>query len=312
MQKLVILTGPTAVGKTKLSIELAKAIGGEIISADSMQVYKKMDIGTAKIMPNEMDGIKHHLIDVLEPNEEFNVVLFQEMAKNAINQIYDRGHIPIICGGTGFYIQSIIKDIDFKEVHEDKEYRLYLQDFAKKNGNDALFEMLRQVDPESCENIDKNNVKRVIRAIEYFHITGQKISVHNKEQAAKKSPYNYAYFVLTDNRKTLYERIDQRVDIMLQNGLVKEVEDLYKDGLNKGATSMEAIGYKEIDEYLNGNITLDEATTLIKQNSRHLAKRQLTWFRREDDVIWLDKSLNSEDKILTLMLDKLKEKQIYN
>lgn len=311
MKNLVILTGPTAVGKTSLSINLAKAINGEIISADSMQIYKKMDIGTAKVMPEEMDGIKHYLIDVIEPTEDFHVVKFKQMVEAAIDEIYEKGKIPIICGGTGFYIQAILYDIDFTENEIDKNYRKSLEAFAKEKGNEALHEKLNAIDPESAKAIPAANVKRVIRAIEYFEQTGEKFSVHNATQKEKNSPYNFAYFVLNDDRQLLYNRIDARVDKMIADGLVSEVKSLLASGVRKGMTAMDGIGYKELLDYLEGDGSLDDAISLIKQKSRNYAKRQLTWFRREKEVIWLDKTvLNSDDLLLDTILSNLKEKGI--
>ena len=311
MKNLVILTGPTAVGKTSLSINLAKAINGEIISADSMQIYKRMDIGTAKVMPEEMDGIKHYLIDVIEPTEDFHVVKFKQMVEAAIDEIYAKGKIPIICGGTGFYIQAILYDIDFTENEIDKKYRKSLEAFAKEKGNEALHEKLNAIDPESAKAIPAANVKRVIRAIEYFEQTGEKFSVHNATQKEKNSPYNFAYFVLNDDRQLLYNRIDARVDKMIADGLVSEVKSLLASGVRKGMTAMDGIGYKELLDYLEGDGSLDDAISLIKQKSRNYAKRQLTWFRREKEVIWLDKTvLNSDDLLLDTILSNLKEKGI--
>lgn len=286
---LIILTGPTAVGKTKLSIELAKAVNGEIISADSMQVYKHMDIGSAKIKKEEMCGVPHHLIDVLEPDEEFHVVRFQEMAKQAMEEIYAKGKVPILAGGTGFYIQAVVKDIDFSKETEKSPVREELEKLAEEKGYEYLHERLQQVDPKSAEKIHANNVKRVIRALEYFELTGKPISLHNEEEAAKESPYNVAYFVLNDVRERLYERIDARVDTMLQEGLVEEVSGLAKKGYTKDMVSMQGLGYKEILSYLDGSYTLDEAVYILKRDTRHFAKRQLTWFKREKDVIWVNK-----------------------
>lgn len=286
---LVILTGPTAVGKTDLSIALAKRIGGEIISADSMQIYRHMDIGSAKIMPNEMGGIPHHLIDVLEPNEDFNVVSFQRLAKKAMDGIYGREHIPILTGGTGFYIQALLYNIDFTDNDEDTSLRKHLEKIADEQGNEALYEKLRAVDPESCEIIHSNNVKRVIRAIEFYEKTGMKISDHNKIQRQSRSPYNFAYFVLNDDRERLYSRIEERVDVMLKQGLVDEVRRLADMGCTADMVSMQGLGYKEILDYLNGHITLENAVYLIKRDTRHFAKRQLTWFRREQDTIMVSK-----------------------
>lgn len=287
---LIILTGPTAVGKTDLSIALAKAVGGEIISADSMQVYRKMDIGTAKITTDEMEGIRHHLIDILDPSEEFNVFLFKELAKKAMDEIYERGNIPIITGGTGFYIQSVIYDIDFNEENNNKEYRHELEKLAATKGADELHHMLMEVDPKAAKEIHANNVKRVIRALEFYHETGEKISEHNEEQRKKESPYNFAYFVLNDIREKLYERINQRVDIMVESGLVCEVTKLVNEGYTRNLVSMQGLGYKEIIDALNGEISMEEAIYKIKLETRHFAKRQLTWFRREKDVIFLNKN----------------------
>lgn len=287
---LIILSGPTAVGKTALSIELAKRINGAIISADSMQVYKYMDIGSAKIMPEEMEGIKHYLIDELMPHEEFNIVVFQQKAKAAMEEIYANGQIPIVAGGTGFYIQSLIYDIDFDNQDCDEAYRAELELIAKEQGNEVLHERLRAIDPVSAEKIHANNVKRVIRALEFYHLTGKLISEHNETEQQKQSPYNFAYFVLTDERENLYKRIDMRVDIMLENGLVEEVKMLKDMGYHRDMVSMQGLGYKEILDYLDGKCTLEEAVYVLKRETRHFAKRQLTWFRRERDVIWLDKS----------------------
>ncbi len=309
---LVILTGPTAAGKTALSIALAKAIGGEIISADSMQVYRHMDIGSAKITPEEMEGIPHYLIDVLEPDQEFNVVVFQELAKQAAAEIYSRGHIPIVAGGTGFYIQALVYDIDFTENDEDTAFRRTLEEQAKREGAEALYERLRAVDPESCESIHAHNIKRVIRAIEFYEKTGKKISEHNREQRQNDSPYNFAYFVLNDDRERIYERINVRVDLMMAQGLVEEVRALRESGCRKEMVSMQGLGYKELLSYLEGETSMEEAVYLIKRDTRHFAKRQLTWFRREKEVIWVDKTVFDHDsqKILNFMQDFLREKGI--
>ena len=309
---LVVLTGPTAVGKTKASIGLAKAIGGEVISADSMQVYRGMDIGSAKIRPEEMQGVPHYLIDDLKPWDEFHVVRFQQMAKNAMEQIYANGHIPIVVGGTGFYIQALLYDIDFTENNADTAYREELEALAKKQGAEYLHEMLEKVDPESAEQIHFHNVKRVIRALEYYQQTGQKISEHNEAEREKESAYNSAYFVLTDDRKILYDRIDKRVDLMMEGGLLDEVNALRLRGLKRESVAMQGLGYKELFGYFEGEYPLEEAVRIIKRDTRHFAKRQLTWFRRERDVIWLDKSeIGREDEqLIQQMLTVLKEKEI--
>lgn len=308
----VVLTGPTAVGKTALSIALAKAINGSIISADSMQVYKHMDIGSAKIMPEEMDGVKHYLVDEFEPDEEFHVARFTERAKECLEEIYAEGKIPILVGGTGFYIQAVLYDIDFSKQDADGEYRQELETLAQEKGAEHLHAMLKEVDPESAETIHANNIKRVIRALEFYHLTGTKISEHNETERQKDSPYNFAYFVLTDNRAKLYERIDKRVDIMVEKGLVDEVKKLKDMGYHREMVSMQGLGYKEILDYLDGKITLEEAIYIIKRETRHFAKRQLTWFRRENDVIWFDKGAynQSEEAILADMMKILKDKKI--
>lgn len=304
---LIILTGPTAVGKTKASIGLAKAVDGEIISADSMQVYRHMDIGSAKIKPEEMEGIPHHLIDVLEPDDEFHVVKFQQLAKKAMREIWERGHIPIVTGGTGFYIQALLYDIDFDENEKEDACRKELEAYAKEHGAEALHEKLAFVDPASAEMIHPNNIKRVIRALEFYEQTGKRISEHNETQRQRESPYAFAYFVLTDDRAHLYERINRRVDQMIEEGLVNEVQALKDKGYTKQLVSMQGLGYKEILDYLDGNCTLEEAIYTIKRDTRHFAKRQLTWFKRERDVIWINKQSFGYDaeQILDEMLSKL-------
>ncbi len=308
---LIILTGPTAVGKTALSIQLAKAINGEIISADSMQVYRHMDIGSAKIRPEEMDGVPHHLIDVLDPQDEFNVVVFQQMAKQAIREIRERGHIPILAGGTGFYIQSVLYDIDFTDNPEDTSIREELEQLAQQKGAEVLHAMLAEADPEAAAQIHANNVKRMIRALEYHRQTGEKISAHNEQEREKEAAYNACYFVLNDRRELVYERIDSRVDQMLANGLIEEVGALRAMGCDRNLVSMQGLGYKEILAWMDGEIDLERAVYLIKRDTRHFAKRQLTWFRREKDVIWVDRSeLGSEADCLNLMIDKCRERKL--
>ena len=311
---LVVLTGPTAVGKTKLSIELAKAINGEIISADSMQIYKKMNIGSAKISLEEMAGVEHFLIDVLDPQESFNVVTFQQMAKAAIEDIYSRGKTPIIVGGTGFYIQAILNDISFDDNPSSTKIRHRLEQELQEIGSEALHAKLAAKDPKAAGEIHHNNSKRVIRALEFHEQTGKKISEHNREQREKTSPYNFAYFVLNDERQNLYNRIDERVDAMIKAGLVEEVSTLHGEGYNKEMVSMQGLGYKEILDYLSGEIALDEAIYIIKRDTRHFAKRQLTWFKREREVIWINKDeFGYDDKrILKYMLAKCRERKALN
>ena len=309
---LVVLTGPTAVGKTKLSISLAKALNGEIISADSMQVYKYMDIGSAKIRPGEMDGVVHYLVDELLPSEEFHIVKFQEMAKQAMDTIYKKGKIPVIVGGTGFYIQAITRDIDFTQAEQEDHYRRELEMLAREKGAEYLHEMLARVDEKSAEQIHANNVKRVIRALEFYHQNGFPISRHNEEQKERTRPYNLAYFVLNAPRELLYERIDRRVDEMMEEGLVDEVKKLREMGCHRGMVSMQGLGYKEILAYLEGDYSLDEAVRILKRDTRHFAKRQLTWFRREPDVIWTQKDefAYDDEKILEFMVSVCRSRGI--
>ena len=310
---LVILAGPTAVGKTKASIGLAKAIGGEIISADSMQVYRYMDIGSAKISPQEMQGVPHYLVDVLDPRDEFHVVRFQQMAKQAMAEIYSHGNIPILVGGTGFYIQSVLYDIDFAADGEDSAYRKELEQLAQANGAEYLHQKLKEVDFEYAAQVHANNVKKAIRALEFYHQTGKKLSAHNIEQRSKESGYNFAYFVLNDRRAHLYQRIDLRVEQMLKDGLVEEVTRLKGMGYTRDMVSMQGLGYKEMLDYLDGRISLEEAVEIIKRDTRHFAKRQITWFKREKDVCWIDKSQldNREDLVLETMLSVLRERRIF-
>ena len=304
MQKLIILTGPTAVGKSALSISLARAVGGEIISADSVQVYRHMDIGSDKIAPEQMGGVPHHLVDVLEPTEDFHVVRFQEMARKAMEEIYARGRVPILVGGTGFYIQAVTRQIDFTEAEGEGELRRGLEELARSRGASYLHALLAKVDPESAAQIHENNVKRVIRALEFYQENGSPISAHNQEQRRKESPYDLSYFVLNALRPLLYERIDARVDRMIERGLVREVEHLVELGCRRGMTSMQALGYKEVLDYLEGECSLEEAVYRVKRDTRHFAKRQLTWFRREGEVTWVDKDAfgYDDEKILEHLL----------
>lgn len=310
---LIILTGPTAVGKTKLSIELAKAVNGQMISADSMQVYRHMDIGTAKIRPEEMQDIPHYLINVLDPWESFDVVRFQTMAKEALEKIYTAGAIPIVVGGTGFYIQALLYNIDFDENDSETGYRSELQSFADRHGVEALHDRLRQVDEKSADMIHPNNIKRVIRALEFYHQTGTRISEHNEAQRQKESPYRFVYFVLDDERERIYRRIDQRIDQMLDQGLVAEVKQLRDMGCTRDMVSMQGLGYKEILAYLDGECTLEEAVYILKRDTRHFAKRQLTWFRREHEVRWIERQeYPDEAAMLQAMLAQLPPEFLQN
>lgn len=309
---LIVLTGPTAVGKTKLSISLAKAVNGEIISADSMQVYQYMDIGSAKIKKEAMQGIPHYLVDILRPDEEFHIVRFQQMAKEAMELIYAKGKIPILTGGTGFYIQAVTKNIDFTEAEQQDDYRSELEQLAAEKGASFLHEMLKEVDPKAAAEIHPNNIKRVIRALEFFHQNQTPISLHNQEQKEQQTPYNLAYFVLNAPRDLLYARIEQRIDEMLEEGLLEEVSKLREMGFHRGMVSMQGLGYKEILAYLDGEYSLEEAIRILKRDTRHFAKRQLTWFRRETDVTWVNKEAFAydEEKILNYMLSVCREKGI--
>ena len=309
---MIILAGPTAVGKTAASIRLAKAVGGEIISADSMQVYRHMDIGSAKIRPEEMEGVPHYLVDVLEPEEDFNVVRFQQMAKAAAEEIYARGRIPIAAGGTGFYIQALLYDIDFTENDGDSSFRRELEKTAEEKGGEYLHSLLQEADPEAALQIHPHNIKRMIRALEFHHQTGGKISEHNETEREKESPYNFAYFVLTDDRSRLYDRIDRRVDLMMEEGLLDEVRFLKERGVRRDSTAMQGLGYKELYAFLDGEYPLEEAVRIIKRDTRHFAKRQLTWFKRERDVIWADKSVigQDDDAVIDFILKELKNREI--
>lgn len=303
MKDLIVLTGPTAVGKTSLSIALAKAVDGEIISADSMQVYKYMNIGTAKITEEEKCGIPHFLIDELEPDEEFNVTIFKKKVMGYIEDIKSRGKVPIIVGGTGFYIQSVIYDINFNEYGDDSKVRKKYEAMAETLGKSELHKKLALVDREYADSVSYNNVKKVVRALTFFEMTGEKLSEHNKRERERSSPFDFAYFVLTMDRKKLYERIDKRVDLMFDMGLVEEVKALMAKGYDKSLVSMQGIGYKEVIDYLSGKTSLEECIDIIKRDTRHFAKRQLTWFKREKVVTYIDKDeFDAEDKCLKEML----------
>ena len=309
---LIVLTGPTAVGKTALSIRLAKALDGEIISADSMQVYRGMDIGSAKVTKKEMDGVRHHLIDVLEPEEDFNVAAFQRMAKEALEEIYSRGKLPIVAGGTGFYIQALLYDIDFRDDTGEGPIRKELEKLAVEKGAEYLHSLLQQADPQSADQIHPNNIKRVVRALEYFRQTGEPFSLHNQRERERCSPYHFLYYVICSDRKNLYERIDRRVDAMMADGLVGEVQALKKRGVKRGMTSMQGLGFKEILDYLDGTCSLEEAVYVLKRDTRHFAKRQITWFRREREVRWLklEDFGGDLDRVLQKILEDCREEGI--
>lgn len=287
---LIVVAGPTASGKSAAAVELARMIGGEIISADSMQVYRYMDIGSAKITKEEMMGVPHYLIDVADPTEEFDVVRYAHEAKAAISDIVSRGKIPILCGGTGFYIQAVTRDIDFSETGSLPKYREELTDYAAQHGNTALHEQLKNIDPVSYETIHPNNLKRVIRALEYYKETGMTISAHNEAERQRETPYDLHFFVLNDDRAVLYDRIDRRVDFMMAEGLYDEVMYLRQMGLTRDMVSMQGLGYKEMLDCMDGRYELDEAVRILKRDSRHYAKRQITWFKREKDAVWIDRA----------------------
>ena len=285
---LLIVAGPTATGKSDSAVELALRMNGEVISADSMQVYRGMDIGSAKVTVGEMRGVPHHLIDCADPSENWNVVRFQKEARRAVQDIASRGRLPILCGGTGFYIQALLYDIDFTQMEENTPLRDRLSALAAEKGPEAVHALLLEKDPASAAAIHPNNLKRVIRAIEFMEESGGSIAAHNLQQRERESAYRSVFFVLTMDRARLYERIDRRVDIMMERGLVEEVARLRAMGIQRDSTSMQGIGYKQVYGYLDGEYDLEEAVRLIKRDTRHFAKRQLTWFKREKDVIWTD------------------------
>lgn len=290
MDKIILIAGPTGVGKTAASVSVAKKVGGEIISADSMQIYRKMDIGTAKIMPDEMKGIPHHLIDIVEPYDEFSVKDFDDMSKTAIKEISGRSNIPVIAGGTGLYINAIVYDMDYNKVTTDSEFRNELWKYYEEKGTEELYNILLKHDPET--KIEKQNIKRVIRAIEIIKNNGEFRQFSNMK---KNSMYDIRMYVLYRERSNLYEIINSRVDHMIKNGLVDEVRRLLNDGLDKSCQSMKAIGYRQIISYLEGEYDLNTAIELIKRDSRRYAKRQLTWFRRYEDAVWINvDSMNTE------------------
>ncbi len=288
MDNVIIIVGPTASGKTKLSIELAKEIDGEIISADSMQIYKYMDIGTAKADAEEMQGIQHYLVDEVTPDEEFSVARFQEKAYQYIEEILQRGKVPIVAGGTGLYVNSLIHNINFTETTSDWELRERLKKEAEEKGNQYLHDKLREVDPEAAEKLHVNDVKRVIRALEVYEYTKMPISYHQEISRQNPPRFNYILIGLKMDRQKLYDRINRRVDIMLEKGLVEEVRKLVQRGYDRNAVAMQGLGYKEILAYFRGEMTLEEAAEIIKMDSRRYAKRQITWFKRYENIHWVD------------------------
>ncbi|MEO2509162.1 tRNA (adenosine(37)-N6)-dimethylallyltransferase MiaA [Clostridium paraputrificum] len=307
-KKILVIGGPTAVGKTELSIELAKRLNGEIISADSMQIYKHMDIGSAKVSKEEMNGVVHHLIDVVDPSENFSVADYKEQGEKAIKEIIARGKLPIIVGGTGLYINSLTCNMNFTEAEKDEEYRKDLDKLANEHGNNYIHEMLKDIDPISYKEIHANNRKRVIRALEVYKLTGKPFSSYNAGEDFYKSEYDVHYYVLTMDREKLYERINLRVDIMMEKGLLEECIKLKEMGYTSSMQSMQGIGYKEILYYLEGDVKLQEAINMIKQGSRNYAKRQLTWFRRDPRVTFLDKDKLSYVEILEKVIGDIGNK----
>lgn len=296
-EKVLVIAGPTAVGKTDLSIKLAKELNGEIISTDSMQIYKYMDIGSAKITKEEMCGVPHHMIDVVDPSTPFSVADYKEMAQKCIDDIISRGELPILTGGTGLYINALTCNMNFTEAENDLKYRSELEELAEKHGNEYIHNMLKDIDPISYKEIHCNNRKRVIRALEVYKLTKKPFSSFNAGEEFYNGPYDVTYYVLNMDREKLYNRINLRVDMMMDKGLLEECIKLKEMGYNSSVQSMQGIGYKEIFYYLENKISLNEAVEMIKQGSRNYAKRQLTWFRRDPRAIILDKDIFSEDEI---------------
>jgi len=306
MKYLFILAGPTAIGKTEISIKLAQKLNGEIISADSMQIYKYMDVGSAKISELDMNGIAHHLVDIIAPSEEFSVAEFKERAEIAIDEITNKNKLPMLVGGTGFYINSLIYNYSFASTNKDELYREYLTKIAGEKGNEHVHVMLKDIDEVSYKKLYPNDLKRVIRALEVYKVSGKPMSAFSAEQNILDIPYNVHYFVLNMDRQELYNRINLRVDIMMKNNLVEEVIKLKEMGYNSDMQSMKGIGYKEILYYLNDEISLSEAVEMIKQGSRNYAKRQLTWFRKDPRVNWINKDdFSSDDEIVDYIASKL-------
>ncbi|APM38986.1 tRNA (adenosine(37)-N6)-dimethylallyltransferase MiaA [Clostridium kluyveri] len=306
MKKLFILAGPTAVGKTDISIEVAKKIDGEIISADSMQIYKYMNIGSAKIAKGEMQEIPHYLIDIIDPKENFNVSRYKNLAEKTIEDIYSRNKFPMLVGGTGLYINSLICNYGFTDAKVDVNYRNYLENLAKVQGREYVHSLLKDIDAVSYERLYPNDLKRVVRALEVHKLTGKTIGEFNSKDSLYDIPYKIYYFVLNMDRVKLYERINKRVDLMIEKGLIDEVKNLKSMGYTKDMQSMKGIGYKELIRYLEGDISLDEAVYLIKKGSRNYAKRQLTWFRKDERVIWVNKDeFTSNKEIVNYIINTL-------
>jgi tRNA dimethylallyltransferase len=311
MNKVIVIVGPTAVGKTKVAIKLAQKVNGEIISADSMQIYKYLDIGTAKPTTEEMEGIKHYMIDIVEPDQEYSVAMYKEMALKCIDNVIKNNKIPIIVGGTGLYIKTVVENIEFSETISDWEYRKELSDKAEKEGDEFLHKKLEDIDPEAAAKIHKNDLKRIIRALEVFKYTGKPISYHQQISKQNPSKYEFIMFGLTMNREKLYRRIDQRVNNMIEGGLIQEVKKLIDIGISDKSIAMQGLGYKEMLEYFSGTKTIDEVTDIIKRDSRRYAKRQLTWFRRNASINWIDIEEDEKDDALKKIINYLEANQMF-
>ena len=286
--RVLVISGPTASGKSGLAVRLAGRRNGEIISADSMQVYRGMDIGTAKIRPEEMQGIPHHMIDIYDPAETCSVADYKEAASRCLQEILERDHLPVIVGGTGFYIHALLYDTDFSGQEDTERIREELEKIRQTRGPEVLWQMLQASDPASAAAIHPNNVKRVMRALEFLHTTGGRISEHNEEQRKKESPYDFIYLAIRRDRQELYRDIDRRVDLMMEEGLAEEVRRLVQAGCRPDMVSMQAIGYKQLLAWMDGRCSLEEAVDAVKKESRHYAKRQMTWLRREHNITWID------------------------
>ena len=304
-QKVIVICGPTASGKTALSIELAKKIDGEIVSCDSMQIYKEMDIGTAKPTLEEMQGIKHYMIGIISPNERYSVADYKKDAKKAIREILNKGKVPIVVGGTGLYIDSLIYEIEYQDIEFDKEYREHLEKEVKEKGLEELYNVAKEIDPEAIEKISKNDKKRILRILEIYHATGENKTEQERKSRQKEVEYDYKVYALNMDREKLYDRINKRVDKMIEEGLIQEVEKIYKK-YNDFPTAMQGLGYKEVVEYLEGKLTKEEMIEKIKQETRRYAKRQLTWFRKNKQTIWLDVGKNTIQNNIKIILEGLK------
>ena len=300
--KVIVICGPTASGKTALSLELAKRINGEVVSVDSMQIYKDMDIGSAKVTKEEMQGIKHYLVDCVSPDERYSVANYKLDAKKAIEEILKKGKTPIVVGGTGLYIDALIYEIEYQDIKINESYRKELESIKQNQGLEVLYERALKIDPEAMKKISPNDSKRIMRVLEIYEATGKNKTEQEAESRLKEIPYNYKVFAITMDREKLYERINKRVDIMIENGLIEEVKELLKK-YKEFPTAMQALGYKEVKEYLDGELTKQEMIDKIKQESRRYAKRQLTWFRKNKQTIWID-GLNDMQKNINIILEE--------